>query len=356
MTLFSRLFTPLTPLIRRACPAWWRLGLILLCAACQPHGSTPDASDAGSAYPRTFTGTLGTTTLAAPPHRIITLGSGVEDIVVALGHTPVGISAAYRAGDEAGYLPWFKEYFAARNQPLPPTFSIHPELDVEAMIALQPDLILATQSNLTQAQFDQLSLIAPVVAYPERPIRTPPRQHITLIGSVLAKEAEAQALLQQHEALLSQYRPAIAARHLSFASIVPLSIGVIASPEDDPRVDLLYELGMTMAPSLRQLPKSSQKNHLPLGFERFDLLNEADLVVTWHTSKLMQATLERHPLFLSILPVQKGGYLSVEDPNVSVAVFNATPMSIAWALPRFMPLLQATLAKMAQAQPTPLAH
>lgn len=326
---------------------WWRLGFILLCAACQPQAPGPETADALSAYPRTFQGALGSTTVAAEPQRIVTIGSGAEDIVVALGHTPVGISAAYRAGDN-GYLPWFKAHFAALEQPLPPTFSIHPELDVEAIVRLQPDLILATQSHLTQAQFDQLSLIAPVVAYPERPIRTPPDQHIALIGEVLAKEAQAQALLQQHEALLNQHRGPIAARNLNFASIVPLPIGVMASPADDPRVDLLYRLGLHMTPSLSQIARPAQQNHLPLGFERFDLLNQADLVVAWHTSAQMQANLEQHPLFLSVTPVQKGGYLAVADPNLSVAVFNATPMSIAWALPRFLPLLTATLTKMDQ--------
>lgn len=339
--------------IRQTLKLGWLLGLMLLCGACQPQEPAVEAPDALSAYPRTIQGALGSTTLTAPPQRIVTLGSGVEDIVVALGHTPVGISAAYRAGDKDGYLPWLKAHFAALGQPLPPTFGIHPELDVEAITTLQPDLILATQSHLTQAQFDQLSLIAPVVAYPERPIRTPPDQHIALIGTVLAKETEAQALLQQHEALLRQHRAPIAARNLSFASIVPLSIGVIASPADDPRVDLLYQLGMHMTPSLSLLPRTGQQNHLPLGFERFDLLNEADVVVTWHTSKQMQATLEQHPLFLSVTPIQQGGYLAVADPNLSVAVFNATPMSIAWALPRFLPLLHTTLANMDQGRPLP---
>ena len=40
-------------------------------------------------------------------------------------------------------------------------------IDFEAVADTQPDVILASYSGLTQEEYDTLSKIAPVVAYPE---------------------------------------------------------------------------------------------------------------------------------------------------------------------------------------------
>ena len=43
-------------------------------------------------------------------------------------------------------------------------------IDFEAVADTEPDVILAGYSGLTQEDYDTLSEIAPVVAYPEAPV------------------------------------------------------------------------------------------------------------------------------------------------------------------------------------------
>ncbi|MBR9830260.1 MAG: ABC transporter substrate-binding protein, partial [Oceanospirillales bacterium] len=84
-----------------------------------------------------------------PPKRVVTLGAAAEDWSLQLGVVPVAIEPHYWGGDRAGYLPWFREAVQARGAKLPEVISSYPELDVERLLALQPDLILAPQSGLT---------------------------------------------------------------------------------------------------------------------------------------------------------------------------------------------------------------
>ncbi|MGT0150616.1 hypothetical protein ACT691_19040 [Vibrio metschnikovii] len=87
------------------------------------------------------------------PKRVVTLGAGAEDWVLSLGVVPIAIEPHYWGGDEQGYLPWFREAIEAQNLPLPSMISSYPELDVERLLALKPDLILAPQSGITRESF-----------------------------------------------------------------------------------------------------------------------------------------------------------------------------------------------------------
>ncbi|KFF58405.1 hypothetical protein JF66_18815, partial [Cryobacterium sp. MLB-32] len=125
-----------------------------------------------ASFPVTIDSALGSAVIPAEPKRIVTIGWGSADTVVALGTTPVGIEKASWGGDAEGYFPWVRDAIEARGDALPEVFNVYPEIDVEAILALQPDLILAPQSGLSPADYATLSAFAPTVAFPTDAWRT----------------------------------------------------------------------------------------------------------------------------------------------------------------------------------------
>src|SRR5690606_37906800 len=124
---------------------------------------------AQDAYPVTFTHAFGETTLTAKPERIVTIGWTTQDAVLALGEVPVAIPEQMWGGDEAGVLPWVRDAVTALGKPMPEIINFDTDIPYERLLALDPDLILAPYSGLTQEQYDRLSVIAPTVAYAKDP-------------------------------------------------------------------------------------------------------------------------------------------------------------------------------------------
>ncbi len=87
-------------------------------------------------WPRTIRHAMGETVIDAPPLRVITLDPGELDAAIQLGIVPVG-AAEYDAYALTDYV-----LEAVGDMPLVGTTQ---EPDIEAIIALEPDLILSTQ-------------------------------------------------------------------------------------------------------------------------------------------------------------------------------------------------------------------
>lgn len=66
---------------------------------------------------------------------------------------------------------------------------------MDAIVKLKPDLVLAPQSGLTQAQFDTLSALAPTAAYPGKPWTTGWSEQIGIIGKALGESQAASGLV-----------------------------------------------------------------------------------------------------------------------------------------------------------------
>src|SRR5699024_12779418 len=93
-----------------------------------------------------------------------------------------------------------------RGDELPELFTGATELDVEAILELEPDLILAPWSGVTQEQYDLLSDIAPTVAYPKQPWTIEWEQQIELIGEAMGQEEETRGLIDDIDAQFEEAR------------------------------------------------------------------------------------------------------------------------------------------------------
>ena len=323
--------------------------LLAGCATAAGSDSTPDASADGS-FPVTIESALGDAVIPAAPERIVTIGWGTADTVVALGETPVGVEAATWGGDDDLYFPWVRDAIEESGAELPETFNVYPEVDVEAILALEPDLILAPQSGITAEDFSTLSAIAPTVAYPEEPWQTPWDDQIEIIGAALGKSDEAADLIDGIEDQLdtaAAENPEFA--DLSFAYVYTAEPGQLALYQaGDPRVDLVSGLGLTVDSAVAEVPLSAGSFSSTVGLEQADLLNDVDVLFTWFNDADNQAAIEAQPLFAQIPAFARGSYVPNVDNQLAMASSLLTPLSVPWALDAYVPMIKDAAASVSK--------
>ncbi|QTE31449.1 iron-siderophore ABC transporter substrate-binding protein [Pengzhenrongella sicca] len=310
--------------------------------------SSGDASEASSAFPVTITSTLGEATIEAKPERVVAIGWGAADIALALGTVPVGIEADTWGGDADGYQPWFRAAVEEQGAELPATIVAYPEIDVEKIIGLDPDLIIATQSGIDQATFDQLSAYAPVVAHPGEAWATSSADQVSIAAQALGVPAKGDELI----AATQDAYAAVAAEHPEFAGTTfayvyggdqPGALGVYMP--GDTRVALLTDLGLELAPSVADLEPDPGSFYSTLGLENADALDDVDVLFTWFNDTDEQAATEAQPLWQQISAFSSGAYLPMIDRQLGMAVSVASPLSIPWALDTYVPQIAAVVAK-----------
>ncbi len=137
-------------------------------------------------FPRTITHARGTTRLERKPERVVVLDTGEIDAMLALGTVPVGTATPN------GTVP---SYLQPQLQGSTNVGSLD-GLRLEAIAALQPDLILGSQLRVDEL-YDQLSAIAPTVLS----IRPgfPWKENLLLAGAALGEETRATELLNDYQ-------------------------------------------------------------------------------------------------------------------------------------------------------------
>lgn len=146
-------------------------------------------SDAApGAFPRTVKHALGSTEIPAKPSRVVVLDSGELDDVLALGITPVGMATT--AGQNG-----VPSYLADKAQGIKTVGGIS-ELNLEAIAALKPDLILGSKLRANDL-YDKLSAIAPTV-FSIRP-GFPWKENFLLVADSVGEEDKATGILNDYQ-------------------------------------------------------------------------------------------------------------------------------------------------------------
>lgn len=325
----------------------------LALAACgggdaEPAADAPSATGSDdSAYPVTIESALGDAVIEASPERVVTVGWAAQDAAVALGVTPVGVPTDAWSGDEQGLQPWFRTAVEVDGGELPVTYTDLPTVDAEAIIELEPDLILAPLSGLDQGVYDQLSAFAPTVAYPEGPWITTWQDVITITGEALGEPDEAADLVTSVETMITEAgadNGSLAGTTFAYAYIGEPGT-LTFYPETDARVDFLTKLGMELAPAVADLEIPEGSFYASISMENADLLDDVDVLISWYNSPEEQAAAESQPLFAQIPAVQRGSYLPMVDRQLAGATSVVTPLSVPWAIDRYVPLVADAAAK-----------
>jgi iron complex transport system substrate-binding protein len=322
-------------------------GLLLAGCSGSPAAGTDSADTAtDGAFPVTIQSTLGDAVIESAPERIVTIGWGSADTAIALGTTPVGVEAATWGGDADLQFPWVAEAVAAAGDELPEVFTVYPEVDIEAILALEPDLVLAPQSGITAEDFATLSEIAPTVAYPGDPWATSWDDQIEIIGQAMGKSTEATALIDDIDATLADAaaeNPEFA--DLSYAYVYAAVPGELAFyVAGDARVDVISGLGLTLDQTVADTPITEGTFTSVVGLEQADLLDDVDVLFTWFNDEANQAEIEAQPLFAQIPAVERGSYLPNVDNQLAMASGLVTPLTVPWALDQYIPMIKEAAA------------
>lgn len=304
--------------------------------------STGTAPEPG-AYPVTITSALGSVTLDHQPTRVATWGWSAQDDVLALGIVPVAMPNYSYGGNADQVLPWDADALATLGAKTPALLNSDSEqIPFEQFAKADPDVILAPYSGLTQQDYDTLSKIAPVVAYPDKPWATPWQDQLTIIGKALglgAKAAALQAGIDAHIGELAAKYPALKGTTFVYAAAnQPGQLNVYRA--DDPRVQLLVQLGLTLSPSVAELDNGSDASSYfyPLSYEKLDQI-KTDVLVAYFANQAAADSFVKTPVVARMAVVKDGRFAPIVGESYVMASSAPSALSIPWMLDRYVPQL-----------------
>lgn len=299
-------------------------------------------------YPITINHAFGTTVIAKKPLRVATVAWANHEVPLALGIVPVGFAAAKFGDDDGdGVLPWVKAQLDSLHAPIPTLFDEGDGIDFEAVAATEPDVILAAYSGLSRSDYDTLSMIAPVVAYPDAPWATDWRSMIRINSLGLGRVQEGEALIQRIEQdiarRLARY-PELRNKSAMFIThLDPTDLSVLRFyTANDSRVKFFADLGLTSPGSIAALSRSGQFSG-EASIEQVDAFDDVDIFVTYGGKALLDP-LSANPLMARMRAVKQGSMVMLGGGPLATAA-NPTPLSIPWVLDDYLEALAAAARK-----------
>jgi iron complex transport system substrate-binding protein len=311
----------------RAAALFAAAAVVIALAACgaEEPASPYDAASADGAWPVTIEHSFGTTEIPAAPERVVTVGFNDQDFVLALGVVPVG-TREYM-GYDYDARPWAAEQLDGE---VLPTVG-EAEIDVEAVAALEPDLIVGIYSFMDETTYELLSGIAPTVAQTDQYALggSPWEEQTLLTGQALGREDEARDLVDDVEAQFAAAReqnPAFAGQ------VLAVDYGGVGGgdhyllEEQDLRNRFFADLGFATPAQTGEVSP-----------ERLDLLDQDVLVGAGYT----RAEITADPLFaaLAVVTEDRTVYLGTYDTDLTAALGFGSPLSLPYLLDLVVPAL-----------------
>ena len=319
------------------------------CASSAPQstatgGGNPASADA---FPVTVEHVYGETTITEKPERVATVAWANHEVPLALGIVPVGMSkAAWGDDDDNGVLPWVEEKLDEMGAETPVLFDETDGIDYEAVADTEPDVILAAYSGLTQEEYDTLSKIAPVIAYPEVAWGTSVDDMIEMDSKALGLEKEGEALIEQLHADAEKALEAnsvLKDKKVLFSYIDPTDLSQIGYyTAIDTRPGYLHGRGLPF-PSIVEENKDSDQFYLTVSAEEAQKFDDVDLFITYGDESIIPL-LQADPLLSKIPAIAEGRIAVLPDATPIAASANPSPLSIPWGLDDYLALLAAPLA------------
>ncbi|WP_406144853.1 iron-siderophore ABC transporter substrate-binding protein [Streptomyces sp. NBC_01012] len=310
-----------------------------------------ESGKAGSeAFPVTIEHALGKTTIPSKPERVATVNWANHEVPLALGVVPVGMAAAnFGDDDDDGVLPWVADKLKELDAKTPVLFDETDGIDFEAVADTEPDVILASYSGLTKQDYETLSDIAPVVAYPEAAWATPWREIIEMNSKAIGLADEGEKLIDEVEGdikkTVAKY-PQLKGKSAMFMTHVdPNDVSEIGFyTSHDTRTLFFEDLGLKIPGSIAEASKGTDKFALTKSAEQIDAFDDVDIITGYGDDKGdLLKTLQKDPLLSKIPAVKNGSVYLLPGSAPLATAANPTPLSISWVLEDYV----AELAKAA---------
>ncbi|HEU5485536.1 MAG TPA: iron-siderophore ABC transporter substrate-binding protein, partial [Microlunatus sp.] len=294
-----------------------------------------------SVFPVTVTHKHGQTVVPAEPERVVVVGFTEQDILLALGVTPIATTEWYGEQPYAVW-PWATPKLGDAK---PEVIKAPDKLPLEQIAALNPDLIIGTNAGLTEDVYDSLTKIAPTIAnsgeYASDWFEPWPTQTV-MVGKALGKEAEAKQLVDD----LEQRFADTAAAHPQFAGVpaiflqAPYYEGNAIAYQDGLSTDFLTDLGFVVPKELTAYASEEAQAYIPV--EKLDVLDAGDVLIWATENDAAKAQLAENKLFGRLEAVQAGRSLYT-GPVLAGAIYFATVLSLPYVLDTLVPELEKVL-------------
>lgn len=310
---------------------------------------TAAEEDSETEYPITITHAYGTTEITGKPERIVTLGWGNQDTVLALGVVPVGVSAAnYGYVTEHQLHQWTDDAFAELGETDPNVFSDTDGFDYEAISDAAPDVILAAYSGMTQEEYETLSAIAPVVPFKETAWKTSWREQTIENAEGMGMKAEGEALVEETDALIAKK----VAEHPEFEGVKAGFFWISADDFStfyaylpaDPRASYLQDLGFELPDSIQEMAGDGAEFSVTLSRENVDQLSDIDLMIVYGDEELLEA-LQADDLMSQIPAIRDGAVVLLDSTTQLAASSTPSILSIPATIDEYLEQLSEACGK-----------
>jgi iron complex transport system substrate-binding protein len=195
---------------------------------------------------------LGQTKVPLSPRRIASLGGAFTESLLAMDIQPVAVESSFAIG-EAGKA---SSHLASRLKGVP-VVGVSGNIDLEAVAAAKPDLILLS-GNENSLWFHYLSRVAPTVAiamYGMPPDRE--RDALLNVGDIIGRPRQAEAVLAEYDRKVQRAK-AILARRIGSKPVLYLMVSnqrCMSRPLIHKAL-LVDRLGLTFDPTVLDRPDS----------------------------------------------------------------------------------------------------
>ncbi|MFW6642402.1 ABC transporter substrate-binding protein [Nocardiopsis algeriensis] len=326
------------PLTRGGTLAAGALSVVVLAACGTPaDGTEPSSGSTAEGYPVTVETLFGDVVIEDRPENVVAMGWSDAETALALGVQPVGV-ADWQAYGGTGVGPWATDLFEEEPAQLA---TLEPNL--EAIAALEPDVILDTRSDHTQERHDLMAPVAPVVGPPpgvEVTYGTTWQQQTRQVAAVLGEDERGEELVAELEGRFEQIRE----DHPEFADTT-IAVGAYfdgqygAYVPGDSRVDLLQELGFQYKSEITDMAEGAF--YVDLSQEMLEVL-DADLTIVFPIGDTAQ-DLHEDPVLQGIPSAEDGRLVVMDDLELANAFSSGSALGVSYALDGIVPLVQEHL-------------
>jgi iron complex transport system substrate-binding protein len=317
------------------------------CGGGSDEADTPAAggsSAATASFPITIQHKLGSTTIAKKPERVATVQWENHEVPLALGIVPVGMAKANFGDDDGdGMLPWVSDKIKELGGQTPVMFDETDGIAFEAVANTKPDVILATYSGITQQDYDTLSKIAPVIAYPDAPWATPWRDIVKLSSQALGLGAQGDELIASTEKKMKDAAakyPQLAGKQTMFMThIDPADLSKVGYyTSHDTRTQFFSDLGLKIADNVEAASKGTDAFTLNQSAEQIQAFDKVDVIVSYGDANLL-ANLKKDPLLSKVPAVQRGSVVVLVGSTPIATAANPTVLAIPYVLDDYVKML-----------------
>ena len=270
---------------------------------------------------------FGETKVPAPPTRVISAGLTGQDCLLAVGVVPIGVTEWF-GGQPFAVWPWAVPALGAAQ---PAVLNLDGGINFEAITALNPDLIIATNAGLDQDTYTRLSNVAPTIAQAGQDAFFEPwKDQATAIGAAVFKHDQMQQLITDIDnrfTTLGTETPAFKGKRALLLQGSLDDGGLVPTPAGW-RTEFLTQLGFEIPEVDATVPRDRMA----------EVLGGADVLI-WTADDAETAVLTADPIV-----AEQGPRNVFTGRDLAAAIAFSSPLSLPLVADQLPPMLSTALA------------